>query len=185
MLRTLVSCAVLLLAGAQRGVVRDVDGRALDVFKPADGAGRINVLLFVSSDCPISNGYAPAIQKICAAYASRGASCSLIYEDAAIGPAAVRAHLKEFGYSGIPAAIDAGAGVARQVNATVTPQAVVIDATGQVRYRGRIDNRYLELGKPRQVVTVHALERALDAVLAGRAVATPDTPAVGCYIANR
>ena len=185
MLRSLVFCAMLLLAGGQGGAVRDVDGQPMDVLKPAQGTGRINVLLFVSSDCPISNGYAPALQKICSAYARQGVACSLFYEDAAIEPAAVRAHLKEFGYSGIPAAIDAGASVARQVKATVTPQAVVIDASGRVRYRGRIDNRYLDLGKPRRVVTAHDLEAALDAVLAGRAVATPDTPAVGCYIASR
>ena len=83
------------------------------------------------------------------------------------------------------AAIDDRARVALEVNATVTPQAVVIDASGTVRYRGRIDNRYVDVGKLRRVVTERDLKDALDAVIAGRPVAPAETTPVGCFIANR
>ena len=118
-------------------------------------------------------------------YKERGVSCSLIYEDATIEAAAVRKHLADYRYRGIAAAIDDRATVAREVNATVTPQAVVIDANGAVRYRGRIDNRYVDFGKSRRVVTERDLKDALDAVIAGRAVARAETAPVGCFIANR
>jgi hypothetical protein len=172
----------VLIATGQPAPVRDIDGRALAPFKAALKA---NVLLFVLSDCPISKGYAPTVQQLCTQYEKRGVSCSLFYEDAAIEPAAVRKHLAEYRYGGMAAAIDTHSAVARQAGATVTPQAVVVDAAGQVRYRGRIDNRYVEFGKQRRVVTVHDLRDALDAVIAGRAVANPETTAVGCYIGNR
>ena len=172
----------LLASGQPSQPVRDIEGRAMNIFKPASTA---NVLVFVTSDCPISNGYAPAIQQLCAAYEKRGVSCSLFYEDAAIEPAAVRKHLSEFRYRGLTAVIDRNGAVARQAGATVTPQAVVVDANGQVRYSGRIDNKYVELGQQRRVVTEYNLEDALDAVLEGRAVANPQTTAVGCYIASR
>ena len=58
--------------------------------------------------------------------------------------------------------------IAERAKATVTPQAVVVGPGGIVKYRGRIDNQYAALGKPRRVVTVHDLRDALDAVLAGR-----------------
>ena len=161
------------------GQLRDVYGVTRDLLAPS---GLANVLLFVTSDCPISNRYAPELQRLCADYRTKGVSCALVYEDAAIDPAAVRSHGETFGYRDIPAVIDTGHAVAAATKATVTPQAVVVAAGGRVEYRGRIDNRYEELGKPRRVVTAHDLRDALDDILAGRAVARPATEAVGCFI---
>ena len=159
--------------------VRDVDGVTRELFAPSDP---VNVLLFVASDCPVSNGYAPEIQRLCAAYRKKGVSCTLVYEDAVIDSAAVRRHRETFGYRDVFAVIDANHTIAAAAKATVTPQAVVIAAGGSVRYRGRIDNRHEQLGRPRRVVTVHDLRDALEDLLAGRPVTTPATNAVGCYI---
>ena len=161
---------------------QDVDGRLHDLFQPADKA---NVLLFVSSDCPVSNGYAPEIQRICAAARARDVMCALVYEDASIDAAAVRAHREQYRYGGMAAVIDRDRSLAERVKATVTPEAVVIARGGAVKYRGRIDNQYAALGKPRQVVTVHDLRDAIDAVVKGQAVAHPDTEAFGCFIPRR
>jgi hypothetical protein len=60
----------------------------------------------------------------------------------------------------------------------------VIDRTGAIRYRGRIDNFYAALGKPRQQVTERDLRNALDAVLSGRPVPKVETEALGCYIVD-
>ena len=68
--------------------------------------------------------------------------------------------------------------------ATVTPTAVVLDREGAVRYRGRIDDFYAALGKPRRQATTHELRDALDAVLAGKPVAVPEAKALGCYIVS-
>ena len=183
MSRAIALSLAVLAAGGQlpspAGQLRDVDSVTRDLLAPA---GPASVLIFVSSDCPISNGYAPEIQRLCTEYRKRGASCTLVYEDAAIDPAAVRTHLEAFGYRDLPAVIDTGHAIAAMTEATVTPQAVVVAAGGAVKYRGRIDNRYEEPGKRRRVVTVHDLRDALDDVVEGRAVATPATEAVGCFI---
>jgi hypothetical protein len=92
--------------------------------------------------------------------------------------------MREHRYSGIPAAVDRSRVIARRANASMTPQAVVVDRAGEIRYRGRIDNFYAALGKPRQQVTEHDLRDALDAVLSGRAVPKRETEAVGCYIVD-
>jgi hypothetical protein len=65
----------------------------------------------------------------------------------------------------------------------VTPEAAVY-ANGRVVYHGRIDDRYVDLGLERPAPTVHDLDDALTAVLAGRPVEHPVTQAVGCYIAD-
>jgi hypothetical protein len=161
------------------GRVLDIDGRPITPLHPA---AKAEVLFFVSTDCPVSNSFAPEIQHICKDYAAKGVGCSLVYEDYQVDGAAVRKHLAEYGYGRISAMIDADRRVAGQVHATVTPQAVVIDSADKIRYRGRINNFYAALGKPRQVVTVHDVRDALDAVLAGKTVSNPETNALGCYI---
>ena len=145
-------------------------------------AGTVKVQFFISSDCPISNSYAPEIQRLCSEYGNKGVNCSLVYEDVQIDTTSMQKHLSEYRYAAIPAVIDSKRKIANQARATVTPEAVVIDSRGEIRYRGRIDNFYAALGKPRQQVTVHDLRDALDAVLAGRPVPNPETKALGCYI---
>lgn len=158
---------------------RDVDGLPFTPFAPASKA---HVLIFVATDCPVSNSYAPEIQRVCKAYADKGVSCSLAYEDVRVDTAGVRAHLDAYGYRNIPAAIDDRRSLADRAHASITPEALVIDNRGKIRYQGRIDNLYSSLGKPRQVVTEHDLTSALDAVLAGRPVARAKTEAIGCFI---
>ena len=172
---------LLLLSGAAAGgQTRDIDGRPVAPFAPA---GKAHVLFFVSSDCPVSNSYAPEIQRICKAYEPGGVACSLAYEDVTIDEGAVRRHMDAFAYRGIPATIDSSRALAGRARATITPAAVVVDKSGQIRYRGRIDNLYSSLGKPRQQVTMHDLTDALDAVVSGKPVARPETEAIGCFIA--
>ena len=174
---------LLLTAGLTSGPTgsqfRDVDGRETRLFTPA---GKGTVLVFVSTDCPISNTYAPEIQKLCARYRADGIACVLVYEDLKPGADDVRRHLAEYRYRDVQAVIDGDRTIARRAGATITPQAVVIDPTGAIRYRGRIDNFYAALGKPRRRTTVHDLRDALDAMLAGKPVPHPETEALGCYI---
>ena len=174
----LLFAAITALAPAGVGW-RDIDGREFNPLQPAGAAG---VMVFVSSDCPVSNGYAPEIQRICHDYSARGVSCALVYEDMRIEAAAVRKHLDDYRYRGIRAAIDGDRALAQKVQATVTPEAVVVDKSGATRYRGRVDNKYVSLGTARQVVTSHDLRDAIEAVLAGRPVPHPKTEAVGCFI---
>ena len=176
MLSTL--CVALLLLPPI--AIRDVDGHEL---KPLDPAGPAGVLFFITNDCPISNSYAPEIQRICGDYAAKGVKCTLVYSDLSVDAAAIRKHRADYGYNAtIPAVSDGSHQLAQATGATITPEAVVAGKAGQVLYRGRIDNFYAGLGKPRRIVTEHDLRQALDEVLAGKPVSHPQTQAVGCYI---
>jgi len=177
------SALLLAIAAAlvvDRPVIRDLDGRVCRPFTPARAAA---VVIFVTIDCPISNGYAPELRRICDAYERRGADCLLLYEDARLAPDAARAHRTAYGLAGIPAAIDSDRTIAQAAGATTTPEAAVIDRAGAIRYRGRVDDLYVSLGRRRQAATTHDLQDAITAVLAGREVAHPRTTATGCYIA--
>jgi hypothetical protein len=180
-------CASALTAASDPLQFRGVNGESIALFAPK---GKASAMFFVATDCPISNWYAPTIQQVCRDYAARGVDCTLVYEDVdlATSPSAldagVRAHLREFRYGSMTAAVDRTRAVAKRANATVTPQVVLVDDRGAIRYRGRIDNAYADLGRPRQHVTSHDLRVSLDALLAGRPVPTPETEALGCYITD-
>jgi hypothetical protein len=158
--------------------------------RPFEPLGVANVIFFIATDCPISNSYAPEIQRVCRDYGPRGVGCSLMYEDAETASSGgrleeeVRRHLREYRYADIPAAVDRSRAIAKHARATITPEAVVIDRASEIRYRGRIDNFYASLGKPRQQVTERDLRNALDAVLSGRPVPKVETEALGCYIVD-
>ena len=51
-------------------------------------------------------------------------------------------------------------------------------------YRGRINDRFLALGKDRPKATRHELEDAINALLAGKRPKHARTEAVGCFIQN-
>ena len=176
------------LAKPQRSSARDILDLNGHPLNPFGAAGTANVIFFVATDCPISNSYAPEIQRICKDYGPRGVGCSLIYEDLDLPgvnlEVSVRKHLQEYRYDAIPTAIDTSRAIAKRAKASVTPEAVVVDRAGKIRYRGRIDTFYAALGKPRREVTEHDVRDALDAVLAGRSVSKPETEALGCFIAD-
>jgi hypothetical protein len=166
---------------------RGVNGERLALFA---STGKPSALFFIATDCPISNWYAQTIQQVCRDYATRGVACTLVYEDVDLGAspaaldAAVRSHLNAYRYGSLIAAVDRTRIVAKQAQATVTPSVALVDGSGIVRYRGRIDNAYADLGRPRQHVTSHDLRVSLDAMLAGRPVPAPETEALGCYITD-
>jgi hypothetical protein len=168
--------AALLAASLE---IRGLHGETL---RPLEPSGAANVLIFIATDCPVSNGYAAEIQRVCAASAAKGVRCVLVYEDVGVGDEAVRGHLRDFGYGATPAAIDSDGALARRVGATITPEVAVVDRSGAVRYRGRVDNKYVAIGRQRRVVTSHDLADALDAIVNRRAVAARETAAVGCFI---
>ena len=179
-MRGLLLAAALCVPGfAATLAISDIEGKEITPMRPA---GAAQVLVFITNDCPISNFYAPEIQRICGEYGAKGVSCAVVYVDPTLDVAAVRKHVHDFGYKGIPAILDTGHKVVRAAGAKVTPEAVVIGRNGKIRYSGRIDNFYAGLGKPRRQATVHDLRTALDEVLAGKPVTTPQTTPVGCFI---
>ena len=170
-------CSLALSAAAFS--IHDVDGIARFPLNPE---GKASVLFFITSDCPISNSYAPEIQRICSEYSPRKISCDLIYVDPDLTTAGVKKHVKEFAYSNVPAILDSSQKLVKAAGAKVTPEAAVIGPRGQVLYRGRIDNVYAALGKRRPQATELDLRKALNEIVDGKPVSTSQTQPIGCYI---
>ena len=141
------------------------------------------MIIFISVDCPISNAYAPEINRICKDYEPRGLKVYLVHADRTLSLDDARKHAADFGYT-CPILIDRGHDLVSRLGARVSSEAAVVLSDGTLAYQGRIDNLYAAVGKKRFEATTHDLRDALDAVLAGRPAPTPRTRAVGCSLAD-
>ena len=139
------------------------------------------VLLFLTPDCPISNRYVPEINRIAEMYRDRGVDLYLVYTDPAFSISEIRGHLASYALVP-PALLDFEQVLRARTEVEVTPEAAVLDRRGEVLYRGRIDNRFVDFGRTRPRATRHDLRLALDSVLAGRPVELQRADAVGCFV---
>ena len=158
-------------------LVQTLTGAPVDALQAPKGTTAI-VFLFTSTDCPISNRYAPEVRRIAEAFAPKGVTFRLVYPNPAETAAAIREHMSAFAYAGATEAFrDPAHALVKFAGATVTPEAAVYAG-------GRIDDRHVDLGVERPSATRRDLFEALTAIVAGKAVAQPTTQAVGCFIAD-
>jgi thiol-disulfide isomerase/thioredoxin len=185
----LVLAALLLCLGSATLVstsspnsATDLEGRPFDPFRAS--TGKIVVLIFVRTDCPISNRYAPVIQQLSARHQDK-ASFFLVYPSKRETAGLIRKHDQEFGFSSAFQALrDPQHFLVKQSAAEITPEAAVFDASERLVYHGRIDNLYEDFGHARRAATTHELADAIAAAIAGKTLSGKATPAVGCYISD-
>jgi hypothetical protein len=177
------SAARAAAAKPETHTVRDLEGRLRWPLHETHSTQTAIVLVFIAPECPISNAYAPEIERLAGTYGPRGVSFYLVHADPDVTPEQARAHAAEFGFRS-RVLLDPNHELVRLTGATVTPEAAVLTTTGDVVYRGRIDDRYLALGKKRFRATTRDLADALDAQVQGKEVAVARTKAVGCLIPN-
>src|SRR6266576_7270004 len=96
---TALLIASLLSANSTAQVrVHALDGPALvDPFAVPAGTKTI-VFLFTSTDCPISNRYAPEVRRIAEAFGSKGVVFRLVYPSPAEDAKAIREHMTAYAY---------------------------------------------------------------------------------------
>ena len=153
----------------------DLEGQPLDPFADA----RADLLLFVRTDCPISNRYAPKLGRIAARFADAPLDLWLVYVDPDEQPEHIREHMREYQLPG-RALRDPGQSLAARARTRVTPEAALFDAEGALRYHGRIDDWYVDYGKSRSEASTQELVDAVEALLAGREPLVASAEAVGC-----
>jgi thiol-disulfide isomerase/thioredoxin len=166
-------------AGAQNNGF-DLAGNPVDPLKLADG--KVVVLVFVRTDCPVSNRYAPTIQKLSGTYAGKAAFW-LVYPSRSESARVIRNHEREYGYK-IPALRDPQHVLVKASLVQITPEVAVFDAQRHLVYHGRIDNLYEEIGRARRAATTHELEDAIGAAINGKSLNVGATHGVGCYISD-
>ncbi len=142
---------------------------------------KATVFIFVATDCPNSNTYAPVLARLYQEYSPRGIAFFNVYADPSETADSVRKHDEDF-KTPFAALLDPHQVLARETGARSTPEAVVLGRDSEELYRGRVDNRFVDFGKTRYQPTDNDLREALDAILEGKPVAHPVTKVLGCAI---
>jgi hypothetical protein len=83
----------------------------------------------------------------------------------------------------VPALRDPQHRLVAHSGARITPEAAVY-LKGELRYLGRIDDRFPDFGKARAEPSRRDLQLAVDALLAGRPVEVERTEAIGCFLGD-
>ena len=161
--------------------VFDLENRPTDPFRLAKASAKITVFIFVRTDCPISNRYAPEIERLHDKYTPLGVAFWLVYPETDATPQDITRHLREFRLS-LPVLRDTSQSLVKKTGVRVTPEAAVFSPEGRELYRGRIDNRMVDFGKERPAPTQRDLDDALASILNHKPVIDAIRPAVGCYL---
>jgi peroxiredoxin len=150
---------------------------------------RVLVLAFTCNHCPTAQLYEQRLRQLAADYKDKGVALVAIEPN---NPNAVR--FDEMGYTDVGDSLEdmktraayrqfnfpylydgETQSVSRAYGPSATPHLFIFDAQRNLRYQGRVDNN------PREpLVTVRDARDAIDAILAGKPVAVPKTPSVGC-----
>jgi thiol-disulfide isomerase/thioredoxin len=168
------------IPASAQSLATDLEGKAFDPFRVAQG--KVVVLIFVRTDCPISNRYAPTIQKLRAQHESK-AVFFLVYPGKKENGDSIREHDRDFGYT-FAALRDPQHILVKRSQARITPEAAVFDAERRLVYHGRIDNLYEDFGHARKTATTHELDDAIQSAINRKSMNPQATPAVGCYISD-
>ncbi len=137
---------------------------------------KLAALMFISTQCPVSNAYNERMVKLHETFSSAGVRFVGINSNKAESPDEITSHCKEHGFKFLVLKDDANK-VADAYGAQVTPEIYVINQKGKLLYHGRIDdNRSVSKVESRDLTS------ALEALLAGKEPPRSETKAFGCTI---
>lgn len=178
-----LSAVVLLIAGllqasdkktVENFTLKDVNNKqhSLTDYK----SSKAIVLMFIATQCPVSNAYNERMVQLYKDYASKGIAFIGINSNKQEDIEEINQHAKEHGFE-FPILKDWKNVVADKLGASVTPEIYVLNSKFEILYHGRIDDSRRE-----SAVNSKDLRNALDAILAGKTIQVTETKAFGCTI---
>lgn len=111
----------------------DVTGKVHSV------AGQPVVLAWTGLGCPMSNLYRPRLARLADEFAPKGVRFFLLNSNSQDAPADLKRLAADFTF---PVIRDAGGQLARRLQVERTTEVLLLDAKGQVRYRGAVDDQF-------------------------------------------
>ena len=186
----LVACSTLFAADSASPPASPV-GKQIDNFKLQDYRGAVHelddwsdkkaiVVAFLGTECPLSLVYGPRLAELAKEYEPRGVAFLGIDANRQDSLAEIAHYARVHGIE-FDILKDPGNAVADRFGAQRTPEVFLLDADHTVRYWGQIDDQY-GVGYARPEAEHRRLATAIDQVLAGQDVTTPQTKTIGCLI---
>ena len=152
--------------------------------QPVTWTHAFEVIAFIDPECPAAAMQLPALSRVRTEFTGSDVGFSVAYVDPQKELAALRDHAREYAPA-FTAIDDRQQRLARFTGATYLAEVVILDTGGELRYRGRIDNRVDAPGGARPAATRHDLRDALVKLLAGKTIPVDGPKGFGCALPER
>lgn len=150
----------------------DLDGKPVEI----QTAGKITTVIFISTQCPISNDYNERMKALYGEFSPKGVQFAFLNSNSTESPADAAEHARKHGFP-FRVLKDINNVEADRFSAEFTPHVFVIGKNSEIIYRGAIDD-----SRPADKVTKTYLKDVLNAALAGKPLPVTETKAFGCTI---
>lgn len=137
---------------------------------------------FVTEECPVSIFMAASLKSVAERYANENTAFYLVFPFSTSTEETAALFKAENKLAQFSTKVDRHQSLTKKLGATVVPEVVVTDATGNVLYRGRINDAFTQPGKQKHYYSSNDLADALENIANGREMPKPWKPAVGCFI---
>ena len=155
------------------------DGKAVQLSSVAKH--RATVFIFLSSECPISNRFMPTLTRLSTEFTPSDIQFYGIISDPDCDTACATKFLKDYNFPS-QMLLDPQHQLVKLLDASITPEAFVLTNDGTCVYQGRIDDRYIELGKDRPAPTTNDLRNIITEIFSGKKMEFREVRAIGCAI---
>lgn len=159
---------------AENFTLKDYNGKSFSLsdFKNSKAI----VLMFVSTQCPVSNAYNERMAQLYEEYKAKGIQFIGINSNKQESVDEIKEHAKSNNL-GFTILKDEQNIIADKFEASFTPEIYVLNGNLSLLYHGRIDDN-----RKSSEVKVTDLKNTLDEILTGKNVSNPKTKAFGCSI---
>jgi len=145
-------------------------------------SSRYTVYFFLLDECKISNEYGPELNKYYEKFRSEEIKFVGIFPNFSSKKENIQ-HFKSKYNIEFELKTDYYKSLSQKLDAKILPEVFVYDNHhGNIVYRGRIDDRYVSIGKRRRVIRHHDLRDVLNNISTGNRITSYRTDAIGCLI---
>jgi len=159
--------------------LKTIDGESITLSKIKET--KASVFFFMSPECPICQSYSLTINEIIQQYKDNRITFYGVLPGTYYKKKQTQSYLTDYKMQFIPL-LDPQILLAKNIHATVTPEAFVLDSLGKILYHGCIDNWFYSVGKHRSVITEYYLKDVLEKVINNKPVDVHNTTPIGCFI---
>ena len=155
---------------------------AFSGFTNADAPKPLDAYIFIAEECPISIYMASDLRKL---YADYGSQCDfhLVFPVRKSSKSTAEAFTEQHRLTGMSIIMDKQQEIVKRYQAEVTPEIVIVESeTGQVQYRGRINDAFFAPGKKKHSRIQRDADEAFAKLVQNKAVQEPWPEAIGCII---
>lgn len=146
----------------------------------------LKVYFFLSETCPICKAITRDINEITQKTKGQKISFVGIFPNLKISNEKTRLDFVKKYNIDFPVMPDSGHLLTRKFQAAITPEVILMHSpSGNILYRGAINNAFLSIGKRRTIITDHYLKTAIDQYFNLQEIIPSKTTPVGCLIEQR